>query len=136
MVLLTLDRLGCFSDGCFSDDCFLDDCFLDDCFLDDCFLDGCFLNDSILLWTSQNLNSYFADFEQIKKKYLSLICTHCSWQRFFYIIICQNPFLPVRTRVSDLYAFVWMLKHQKYWYFFSLTRSLPKSFQKQALLCI
>ena len=41
--------------------------------------------------------------------------------RFFYIIICQNLFLPVRIRFHmfflsariyfHLYAFVWMLKH-------------------------
>ena len=112
MVLLTLDRLSCIWDCCFSDDCFLDDCFLYDCFLNGC----------LLLWTSQKLNSYFVEFEPIKNKYFSLICTRCSWQtgRFFYIIICQNLFLPVRTRVSYLYAFAWMLKHQNYRYFFSL----------------
>ena len=53
----------------------------------------------------------------------------CSWQSagFFYIIICQNLFLPVRIHFRvcflsfriyfHLYAFVWMLKHQKYWFF-------------------
>ena len=47
---------------------------------------------------------------------------------FSYIIICQNLFLPVHihfylcflsVRVHFyLYAFVWILKHQKYWYSF------------------
>ena len=52
----------------------------------------------------------------------------CSWQsaRCFYIIICQKPFLPARIHLSlcflsvrihfQLYTFVWILKHQKYWY--------------------
>ena len=66
LVLLTLDRLSCFSDGCFLD-----------------------------------------DWGVIRKKYLSLICARCSWQSaIFYIIICQNFFLPVHTRISYLYAFV------------------------------
>ena len=108
LVLLTLDRLSCFSDGCF----------LNGCFLDHCFLNGC-----LLLWTSQKLNNYFVDFEQIKKKknfhYQEFICTRC-----------QNIFLPVRTHFHlcflsakiyfHLYTFVWILKHQKYWYFFLL----------------
>ena len=110
MVLLTLDGLSYF---------------LDDCFLDGCFLDGC-----VLLWASQNRSSYFVDFEQIKCNCQKFICTRCSWQstRFFYIIICQNIFWPVRTHFHlcflsariyfHLYAFVWMLKNQKYWFFF------------------
>ena len=93
LVLLTLGRLSCFSDGCFSDVCFLDNCFLDGCFLDGC-----------LLTLRQKLVIYFVEFVQIKKNichYREFICTRSSWQSagFFYMIICQNLFLPVRIYV-------------------------------------
>ena len=68
----------------------------------DLLIDGCFLNICLLLWTGQKLGSYFVDVEEIKNDicdYREFICTHCSRQSagFFYIIICQNLFLPVHT---------------------------------------
>ena len=52
--------------------------------------------------------------------YQKFVCTCCSWQSagLLYIIIWQNLFLPVRTLVFYLQAFIKILKHRKYWYFF------------------
>ena len=87
-------------------------------------------------WTSQKLSSYFIDLKEIKKDICHTV--HDNLQDFFYIIICENLFLPVRTHFHlcflcariyfHLYAFVWMLKHQKYWYFFLLKTLWHESF--------
>ena len=56
------------------------------------------------------------------KKYLSeFICTCCSWQsaRSFFKI-SSYLYASISTCFSYLHAFVWMLKDQRYWYFFLL----------------
>ena len=119
LVLLTLGRLSCFSDGCFSDVCFLDNCFLDDCFLDGC-----------LLTLRQKLVIYFVEFVQIKKisvtiKNLFAHAVHDNLQDFFiwsFVKIYSYLWASTSTCVSCLHAFVWILKHQKYWYFFLLKK--------------
>ena len=91
LVLLTLDRLSCFSDGCF----------LNYCFLDDCFLNGC-----LLLWTIKKLNNYFVDFEQIKKKKkfsLSRIYLHTLSK---YLLTCTHPFPLVFLICQNLFSSV------------------------------
>ena len=101
LVLLTLGRLSYFSDGCL----------LDNCFLDDCFLNG--------LWTRQKRSSYFVEFEQIQKNIFHdrrFICKRCSWQSaaFFYIMIYQYLFLPVRTHFYLCFLSAKTLFHLKH----------------------
>ena len=112
LVLLFLGRLSCVLGGCF----------LDGCFLDDCFLNGCLLN-----LKSQKLSSYFVDFEQIKKifatiKNLFANAVHGNLQDMSKSVLTStHPFPLVFSylpKYIDLCSFVWMLKHQKYWYFF------------------
>ena len=88
LVLLTLDRLSCFSDGFF----------LNGCFLDHCFLNGC-----LLLWTSQKLNNYFVDFEQIKKKFFTIknLFAHA-------VKISSYLYAPISTCVSYLPKFIFI----------------------------
>ena len=86
LVLLTLDRLSCFSDGCF----------LNYCFLDDCFLNGC-----LLLWTSKNLIIILLTLSKSKKKNFTIrnLFAHA-------VKISSYLYAPISTCVSYLPKFI------------------------------